>query len=231
MSKATITFLPGWGMDKGVYQDIAQQAEAFAKTRLLNLPSADSPEKMAQQLTPRIPRDSILVAWSMAALPALHLASETRLRGLCLLAATPCFCRREGWDCAMATEEVTRMISELDTDRDKCLAGFQALAASNSGRQRLRLLRQHSSAAPTKELRQGLKMLRDCDARQQLAELRCQVEIMLGDRDPLIPSAIAEAVKQIQPRASVTLLPNCGHLPFLSHQEETLSMLRRAAAA
>ena len=200
------------------------------KSNCSTCPNASNAEKMAQQLLPAIPEGSILVAWSMAALPALHVALGTRLRHLCLLAATPCFCRREDWDCAISAEEVTHMIDAMDVDKDKCLSEFCALAARNSHRRHLRLLRQRLGTASTQALRQGLEMLRDHDARQALASLACPVEIMLGDSDPLIPSSIAPALKLLQPAASISVLPDCGHLPFLSHQEDTLSMLRRAAA-
>jgi pimeloyl-ACP methyl ester carboxylesterase len=58
------------------------------------------------------------------------------------------------------------------------------------------------------------------DARGRLGEVRAPTLLVVGDRDPLIPLAAAEATAAALPAADVAVLPGAGHLAFLEHPEE-----------
>ena len=231
----TVVFLPGWGIDKSIYEEIAKEVHDFADTLLLDIPvdmvmdtaPEDCAKKLAELLQPQLPRNSVVAAWSMAALPAIYLAHTGQVHSLCLLAATPCFCIRPGWSRAVSSEKILGMMQMLGKDKDSCLNQFCALAAHNSPRQYLRKLRQHTSSSPVPVLKHGLEILRCCDARQTLAELDCQVEFILGEDDPLVPGTAASDISKLQPEARINIIPGCGHMPFLSHRQDTLSILER----
>ena len=58
------------------------------------------------------------------------------------------------------------------------------------------------------------------DARDRLGEVRAPTLLVVGDRDPLIPLAAAEATAAALPAAELSVLPGAGHLAFLERPDE-----------
>ena len=107
---------------------------------------------------------------------------------------------------------------------------FCTLAARGSSRAVLRTLRAHRAEVPVPVLDNGLRMLRDRDERKALAGLHCAVEFILGDADPLVPVTVTRSLRKLLPRAGIHVFPDCGHVPFLSHPQQTLEILRQLSA-
>ncbi|MGV0005888.1 MAG: alpha/beta fold hydrolase [Candidatus Porifericomitaceae bacterium WSBS_2022_MAG_OTU9] len=237
----TVSFIHGWSIDSGIYKKLAAEASAFAEVVLIDLPGYGAQQHAAKQalsakqisrlISAQIPNGSTVVAWSMGALPALYLAAEPgRIKSLCMLAANPCFCRREDWFCAVEPQHVFDMGISMAADRDKCLKKFCATASSNSPKDIMYELRSCQGRVSTPVLQQGLELLRLCDARDQLAKAACPVEVVLGDKDPLIPVEVGAALMRWQPAIKVHVFAGCGHVPFLSHGRQTLEILHRMVA-
>ena len=49
---------------------------------------------------------------------------------------------------------------------------------------------------------------------------------ILGDRDPLIPVHVADALMRLSPRLCTHVITGAGRLPLISHQQETRRVLR-----
>ena len=78
----------------------------------------------------------------------------------------------------------------------------------------------------TKALRCGLEILQDADLRDTFRQLRLPVLHVLGERDNLVPAAVQQDLRALQPAADVTVMPSVAHLPFVSAPAGFLSVVR-----
>jgi pimeloyl-[acyl-carrier protein] methyl ester esterase len=77
-------------------------------------------------------------------------------------------------------------------------------------------------------LLQGLDLLESMDLRSEYAALKMPVFTLLGSNDHLVPVALAVALPA-RALAFVDRMPDCGHLPFVSHPLLFLGALREFA--
>ena len=71
-----------------------------------------------------------------------------------------------------------------------------------------------------------LAVLGGFDARGRLGEVRAPTLVVVGDHDPLIPLAAAEATAAALPAAELAVIPGAGHLAFLERAEEVNRVIR-----
>jgi pimeloyl-[acyl-carrier protein] methyl ester esterase len=74
-------------------------------------------------------------------------------------------------------------------------------------------------------LQGGLQLLQQLDLRQEFAALRQPVFAILGRLDSLVPVAIAPLLQNLRPATQIELLQKASHAPFISHQQEFISLL------
>jgi pimeloyl-[acyl-carrier protein] methyl ester esterase len=49
----------------------------------------------------------------------------------------------------------------------------------------------------------------------------------LGGLDTLVPAAVGEKMQQLLPSLELNVIDRAGHVPFLSHSQETLAVISR----
>ena len=64
----------------------------------------------------------------------------------------------------------------------------------------------------------------------KLSEIRVPVVLLWGDSDKLLPVAYAEALRAGLPRATLEVLPRCGHVSHRECPEEFVGALEKALA-
>ena len=74
-------------------------------------------------------------------------------------------------------------------------------------------------------LQGGLDLLATLDLRQEFAALTQPVFAILGRLDSLVPVAIAPLLQSLRPELYVEILQKASHAPFISHQQEFVSLL------
>lgn len=230
-----IVLLHGWGMHSGVWQDFIPLLTPYTQVRCIDLPGfgrstavavPDSLEGWADAVHEVTPPHAAVVGWSLGGLVALMLAARypQAVSHLLLMAATPCFVQREGWDSAMRVETFTPFAQALQQDGDTALKRFIVLQCrgSASHKQDLRFMQAClvQSPQPSSEaLRQGLALLESSDLRLVLAAISLPVMFLLGELDALVPASLAQSLPMVLPAAAVQVIPEAAHLPFLSHSQ------------
>jgi len=97
---------------------------------------------------------------------------------------------------------------------------------SDDARATLRRLRAELSQRPVPDpeaLRAGLDLLRDDDLRGPLPDISVPTLWLFGERDTLVPAALAERLALLMPQARVRMIAGAGHAPFLSHAEAVVA--------
>lgn len=228
---ADLVLLHGWAMHGGIFEPLACRLRERFRLHLVDLPghghSRDDatsldPAMLAHALLQRLPR-AIWIGWSFGGLVALHaaLTASSRVRGIALLAASPCFVAAPDWPHGVPLDVFAQFDAGLRHDYRATIERFLALEAlgSDDAQAELRALRTHvfeRGEPALAALEQGLHVLETADLRTRLCELAIPNLWIAGRRDRLVPAAALRWSAQ-QSKAGRFLEISSGHAPFISH--------------
>ncbi|MDO8294727.1 MAG: alpha/beta fold hydrolase [Gallionella sp.] len=198
------------------------------------LPSPFSMDVIVDELAAQFDEPISVCGWSLGGQIALRWAIRhpQQISRLALVASTPCFVRRSGWDCAMAEETLAEFAAALQQDYTLTLRRFLALQVRGSEGERELLAALRSALMSRGEpdlgaLQAGLDTLRDCDLRGVLPGIHQPALVISGERDTLTPPQAAYYLAAQLPNARLALIKGAAHAPFLSHPDEFVGQLIR----
>ena len=199
---------------------------------------ACSIDDYVQALMPLVHRPVLWVGWSLGALAVMRLANlyPERVAAMLLVAATPCFVKRDDWQTAVDKQTFTQFAQALEDNQAKTLTRFLSLQVKGLEQARetvkhLQAAMAERGSATSDALKNGLNILLDSDYRDSLAAIKCPVSWYLGQRDTLVPVAIADVICQQYKHHQVTVEAHAGHIPFLSNPEKFIEALVKQASS
>jgi len=259
-SGAPLLLIHGWGMHGGMWGGVAEQLAEHFRVLSVDLPghgySAVSSEwrvvsgkqiphlplttyhspldNIVDQLSAQFDEPLAVCGWSLGGQVALRWAMRhpQQISCLALVASTPCFVRRLGWECGMAAETLAEFAAALQQDYALTLRRFLALQVRGSERERelLAALRGALSSRGVPDLgalQSGLDILRDCDLRGALPGIVQPALVVGGERDTLTPPQASHYLAAQLPNARLVEIKGAAHAPFLSHPDEFVMQLRQ----
>jgi len=237
-----VVLLHGWRAHKGLWDDWAKHYFEGYRVTLIDLPGhGDSrpirvPEDQIldawqDAILQVLPAKSIVLGWSLGGLLAQRIALQhpERVSALILLASSPCFVQREDWQPALERPMIAQYLMEVGNNAAALFKSFFMLQSLGSPQPKsvykkmVSMLSVMSTDIPS--MRQGLLLLESVDLRPFLKDLRQPTLWVLSEKDAIIPIALADELKRLQPNAQVVTVPNCGHLPFMICPEATANMM------
>ncbi len=240
----TLTLLHGWAMHSGLFGRLTERLED-TRIQLLDLPghgrrrNLEWPESTGKLVDSIVnsATDGWLLGWSLGGLLAMKaaLAAPSRLRGLILIAATPCFSQRPNWSHGVAEPLVRQLAHELETGPEQVLNRFLALEVHGSEHAAadLRLLRTEAfrhGLPDQKALEAGLDLLRQTDLSDRLPEIELPVVLIGGRRDRLVPFEALEETARHLPNVELVRIPGAAHAPFLTNPGAVADAISSAMA-
>ena len=238
--KPGLVLLHGWGVNQGVWQGIRAQLADSVTLITPDLPGfgsqSDYPlpyslDAVVAQLATQIPDNSYLCGWSLGGLLAIALASRypEKVQQLGLIGASPCFVAADNWP-GMQPVVLQQFAAALSQNLPLTIERFLAIQAlgSSSARNDIKTLKQAIMAypMPAQDAIAGALELLHCDLRSEFAALRQPVAGFYGRLDSLVPVAVLTQLQQLQPKARFTVAEHASHAPFISHQQEFISLLQ-----
>lgn len=251
-SRQQILLIHGWGMNSGVWSDIAarlEQAHPEALIRCVDLPGyghskcydldalggSYTTSTLAKSLLPLLAdKQTTVIAWSMGGLVAIDLLSEPQLdiSQLILVSSSPCFVQSEDWQNAVEAQVFEDFCQSLAEDHQGTLKRFLAIQmlGSRSAREDIKVLQEQLFKRGEPDLlalEKGLQLLLKEDKRQQLRQiLQIPISLIVGKLDTLVNY---RGQKQLAEQANISLfaIPAAGHAPFISHPDEFNEILQR----
>jgi pimeloyl-[acyl-carrier protein] methyl ester esterase len=212
-----LVLLHGWGFNSSIFENM--DLHKF-KTTLIDLPGhGQSPviegdiNTWVNEIIKLIPKNAILCGWSLGGLLAIKIAEKIKLKQLILLATTPCFINSETWQYGIDKTIFEDFYQNLQQDFNKTLKTFTLLQTNNRTTaknlyQQIKLYKVHPKALKT-----GLDILLNNNLSENLQNLDCDIKVVLGEKDQLVPIKIKQWYQQ-QNIECVTYAS--GHLPFLT---------------
>jgi pimeloyl-[acyl-carrier protein] methyl ester esterase len=239
---ADVVLIHGWGMHSGIWGSFAEQLAQHYRVTTIDLPGhGRSPLpaggfdllRLAQLLVETAPANAAWVGWSIGGIAALQAAllHPQAMNRLTMIGALPQFVQSEDWPHAVVPASLETFASSLENDPTQTLQRFLSLQVRGCDDEEnaLKMIKQQVASRPAPQLealRLGLEVLRRANLRSQLHKLSVPLQIMLGDRDMLVPLAGGQAFRQRVPTARCSIISNAGHAPFMSHREPSLQALR-----
>lgn len=235
-----LVLVHGWAMHTGVWRDFAKQLGRYYQVVCVDLPGHGrsesiepfSLERISEALINVLPIEPFnLLGWSLGATVAMDLAERfpERVKSLIVLAGNPQFVKTQDWP-GVKSETLEGFAELLKSDVQQTLIRFLALQVNGlaHGKSLLQQLKKSILEVPSPSqqiLQSGLDILKNTDKREFVASNVLPVNLILGDKDTLVPADSAQAVKQLNPNIHYQIMPSAGHAPFLSHTEELISKI------
>lgn len=238
-----VVMLHGWAMHSGVWREFARQLAQHCQVICLDLPGHGRSQTVnpytLQQISDAvfkaIPVTKFsLLGWSLGATVAMAIAQRfpANVERLIILAGNPHFVQTSDWP-GVKAQVLDNFVNLLQRDVAQTLIRFLALQVNGlaHGKSLLQALKSAVEECPPpcpEVLQAGLTILQQADLREFLAHAQLPIQVVLGDKDTLIPLASAKALQRLNPAIEVQILPAAGHAPFLSHPEPLLLALTEA---
>lgn len=223
-----LVLLHGWGFNSDLFNHLVEQYKGQYRITVIDLPGHGRSEDVGggvdewcDEIIKILPNNPILLGWSLGGLLAINIASKVKLSQLMLLASSPKFIGTDDWTYGIDGNNFRQFSNTLSLNLSKGLKRFVSLQSKD--KEQLKSLNQSIDALPatTIALNQGLDILLTSDLRCQFEQLEIPIQIILGERDTLIPIDLAKWY--VQQNILVTTL-DTGHLPFL-HQNFELRII------
>jgi pimeloyl-[acyl-carrier protein] methyl ester esterase len=191
----------------------------------------DNPATFAaarDNLLRNLPEVCHLGGWSLGGILAMScaIAAPERILSLFLMATTPSFICREGWDIGRPDAELQAFMrtirQEGEAVRPRFIGSFcRGDVIANAAE----CVRSDASPMPQAALEAGLDWLYEADLRRDVEKISCPVTLLHGGNDPLIPPEASRWLASRLSSARLVLLPGRAHAPFAGDDAEFLQEL------
>ena len=234
-----LILIHGFAMSSVFLKPLAKQLADHYRVHLFDLPGfgttpqaslQDHPQTLGEDLLKYLPQKAIWMGWSLggiiASWVALHYPKQ--VRALINIATSPYFMEDLNWPGISQTALIT-FSKNLKQDYAKTLTRFLnlQLTPTETSKKSLQTLKQMISyqTLPRHEtLDAALKIIVDTDLRKKMPKIQMPCLYLLGEKDRLVPAEIAQ--KLASKNIKMHVIKNAGHLPFLSHTQDFLLILK-----
>jgi pimeloyl-[acyl-carrier protein] methyl ester esterase len=237
-----LVLIHGWGLHSGIWNSLLPLLEAHFRVTRVDLPGhgrstwngAGELDDMVRSVLAVVPARASWAGWSLGGLVALRAAllQPASVSALALIASTPCFTQKAGWQSAMLPALLDTFAAGLEQDYQRTLKRFLALqvrgaAHATQALKSLRATLQAGGPPQLEGLRAGLHILRSTDLRSEAGQLQCPALLLMGERDTLVPIAAGRATARLLPHAQLVVIDAAGHAPFFAAPESVANSLQR----
>ncbi len=241
-SGPSLVLLHGWGMNSSVWNSVLPILQQTYQVTCVDLPGHGQSvcdaewtmDAFVDELSKRVPTNSIVLGWSLGGMLALRLAYRypSCVSKLILLAASAKFVRSKDWLSAQHKAILTLFADNLLENPKATIKRFLLLQTQGVKNQvelnrLLKTLMANDSLPQMAGLKGGLSILKTSDLRTDLSQLTCPVLQILGKKDQLIPVAVASSSVALNSAMETVIIDDATHVPFVSHPSQTLCAIDR----
>lgn len=218
-----LVLIHGWGCDSRTWKPVLESLQALASITLIDLPGfGTSPvvpefslDSVLHKIAAQVPQDAVVMGWSLGGMLAVQLAARfpERIRAVITLAANLKFVAAADYPAAMSRVINRQFNQGFAQDPQATLKLFFGLLAQGDADERglLKQLRRNDIGSVTDNWLQALQLLTELDNRTAFAKLVRPGLHLLADNDALVPVAVAELMRQMNPQQEIKIFENTAH--------------------
>lgn len=227
--------LHGWGFPAAVFVSLHEQLAADFEIEMPDRPGyGDRADQSVTALSNinssvRLTSPTLVLGWSLGGLAALQLALEQpdMVTGLVLLAGTPSFVNREGWQQGMDKAIFDAFRKQVTDNQAQALQQFVRLnSAAKPDRQTKAELNALSGKVAADALIDGLDELESADLRELIEKITVPVLLLHASDDRVVPVAASHYLYQHLSCSRLVELETGGHAFFLQQASEVADQIR-----
>jgi pimeloyl-[acyl-carrier protein] methyl ester esterase len=242
-----LVLIHGWAMHAGVWQGFSEELAEHCMTVSLDLRghgssrSLEGPysfEQQARDVAALIEHlqiaDAVLAGWSMGVAIILKMLALgiCRAPSLVLISGNPSLVSRDGYQSGLAPAVVKRLYRQVQRAYPAGMQAFLDLLCTPEEHDRLSTDPAYCAAMDSAQrpdrtaALDALACLEREDLRPHLALIAVPTLIVHGERDGICPGAAARFMHAGIPRSRLLMLPDTGHMPFVSRRERVVEEMK-----
>lgn len=194
---------------------------------LVDLPGFGQTQHMEWQdfstaLLQQLPHQFAVVGWSLGGLYAMRLALEAsaRVTHLVVVASTPCFLQDQDWP-GIEKTVLDGFSTNLQQNKAQLIADFVNLQLRNNTAIVVEPCINNFAG-----LQYGLHCLATWNLKQALLKSHVTGCFIFGRLDAIVPIKTMQVMQRDYSHFQYHVIKKAGHLPFLSHPNEFIEILR-----
>lgn len=242
--EAAVVLIHGWGLGTRVWESALPHLALRFRVYAVSLPGHGgtapwSPHAnlrdQAAALLDQVPAGALWLGWSLGAMVAITAATMRpgAVAGLGVLAANARFVAAAEWPHGIAPAVFGSFARLLRDDPAAARRRFAALLAPAAAERRA--LATALAAEPAwgdacRCLARPLEILATADLRSELPRIRCPVQWLLADGDPLVPPSVDTALEKANGRWEIRPVSG-GHAFFLDRPAVIVDTVDRLLAS
>lgn len=222
VNKKSIVFMPGWGFKSSIWDDILASLNMHT-VRRLDLPNIKETNDLPiaiKRLSKHIPLNSTIVAWSLSGLIAILFCHHFphRCNQLILVASLPKFVSDSNW-IGIPSTVAKQFQHKAMTDPGLLLKQFLDWVQYPDTSKSVRLEIKNHCLTPHAKLIQYLTYMFNEDLRDIFNYLQTRIYLVFGEKDAIVPSQAVNQLNKLNKKLLIKIVPEAGHIPFLTHKE------------
>lgn len=173
------------------------------------------------------PEEAVYIGWSLGGMLATAIADQypEKVMALITLATNPHFIVASDWPVAMPMEDFNKFSSLIEAEPLVGLQRFDNLQVLGSDKLQSKVMRHWLKAMRPLHFAEGalcagLSWLSSIDNRQSLKDISCPTLHILAEKDALVPVAIDERLREINPTQETAVIKGSCHLLLHGLAEE-----------
>ena len=236
-----IVMLHGWAMHTGVWRDFAQALACKRKVICLDLPGHGlsesvepyTLESVVDAIVQELPEQAcVIIGWSLGGNVAIRLAEKypQRIKSVVLIGSNPHFIKTESWQ-GVEPLILKTFANNMQENGISTLLRFMSLQVQGTLEAKTSLkyinaAMQECAIPDVEVLMGGLGILQAVDQIETLSRLSMPILMIFGERDQLVPVAVAEQCQKLQNQIDVKIIAEAAHIPFITHQQQLLLLIQ-----
>jgi pimeloyl-[acyl-carrier protein] methyl ester esterase len=180
-----------------------------------------------------VDRGVVVVASSFGGLVTLDLWQKRPelFRQIFFVGSVPRFTWTEDFPAGLNEAKIRSLKGQMARDLNVAMdaffrALFMPVERASAQYALIKELRKGASLPSIEVLNAYLDILGEQDSRAVLRKVTVPVDFIFGDADHICPPAVIEPLRMLCPQARITVMPGCGHLPFLSGPDAFNALLK-----
>ncbi len=235
-----LVLVHGWAMHSGIWGGVIDALATEFRVNLVDLPGhginrhvplSRDMNTVTELILSELP-PAAWIGWSLGGLIALVAASQhpEKVQKIAMVNATPSFSIQQDWEYGVDIATQQAFAAALEGDLAGTLEYFSThVFGANLLREALDRLGGSSFieiAPASNTLQTGLHLLYSNNLLPGLSACKTPTLFLGGSRDRTIsPESLGQAAARM-PDARVCLIAGAGHVPFISHEEKFLQIIR-----
>ncbi|MDR4983223.1 alpha/beta hydrolase [Bacillus cereus] len=213
MKEPKIIFIPGWGMEEGVWTLVLPYFKGYSVQCIDWRNVKEKSEFAGRTIEVAHDENVILVGWSLGALAAVQAYKKIKAKGIVIIGGTAKFTNTSDYTSGWNSLHVERMKKNLMKKKEDTLKRFyENMFTKNELKENTSFeeIALNFKGDSIQSLQLGLDYLIETDVRNELTNVKVPLLLLHGEQDVICPVSAAHSMAE-NTNATLKVVSEAGH--------------------